>query len=50
MLLGITANDLIPADHPIRAIKRLVDQALTTLSPTLCAMCAPFLPGLAQTS
>jgi transposase len=41
MLLGITAHDLIPPDHPIRAIKRLVDQALTTLSPRLNAMYAP---------
>jgi transposase len=40
MLLGVTANDLIPPDHPIRAIKQLVDRALTTLSPSLSAMYA----------
>lgn len=38
MLLGKTADDFIPADHPIRAIKALVDRVLTTLSPTLDEM------------
>jgi transposase len=33
MLLGVVADDLVPADHPIRAIRRIVDPALTSLSP-----------------
>jgi transposase len=33
MLLGVVADDLVPLDHPIRAIRRIVDPALTTLSP-----------------
>jgi transposase len=33
MLLGVTADQLVPADHPIRRIRRLVDQALAELSP-----------------
>jgi transposase len=41
MLLGITANDLIPADHPIRRIKPIVDHALTRLGPTFLQMYAP---------
>ncbi|MGH9207620.1 MAG: IS5/IS1182 family transposase, partial [Acidimicrobiales bacterium] len=40
MLLGIVADDLVPADHPIRAIRRIVDQALGKLSPTFAAMYA----------
>jgi transposase len=40
MLLGITANDLIPADHPIRRIKPIVDRALTQLGPTFAQMYA----------
>jgi transposase len=33
MLLGVVADDLVPAAHPIRAIRRIVDPALATLSP-----------------
>ncbi len=33
MLLGVVADDLVPTDHPIRAIRRIVDPALTSLSP-----------------
>lgn len=40
MLLGITADDLVPADHPIREIKRIVDQALGGLSPLFRQMYA----------
>jgi transposase len=40
MLLGITTNDLIPANHPIRAIKQLTDRVLTALSMTFAAMYA----------
>jgi transposase len=32
MLLGVVADDLVPQDHPIRAIRRIVDPALTSLS------------------
>jgi transposase len=38
MLLGVTAEQLVPADHPIRRIRRLVDQALVELSPTFAQM------------
>jgi transposase len=38
MLLGITADQLVPADHPIRRIRRLVDQALAELSPVFAEM------------
>jgi transposase len=40
MLLGVTANDLVPADHPIREIRRIVDRALAALSPTFSRMYA----------
>jgi transposase len=40
MLLGLTANDLVPADHPLRRMKPIVEQALATLSPTFAAMYA----------
>jgi transposase len=38
MLLGVTADQLVPVDHPIRHIRRLVDQALAELSPTFAQM------------
>ena len=34
MLLGMTPNDFIPAGHPIRAIRDIVDGVLTELSTT----------------
>ena len=40
MLLGVVADDFIPSDHPIRAIRRIVDGALRELSPTFDAMYA----------
>ena len=40
MLLGITADDLVPVDHPIRRMKPIVDRALALLSPTFRAMYA----------
>jgi transposase len=40
MLLGVTANDLVPPDHPIREIRRIVDRALAELSPTFSRMYA----------
>ena len=38
MLLGVTTDALIPADHPIREIKTLVEPALAALSPIFAAM------------
>ena len=40
MLSAVTPDALVPADHPIRAIKPMVDRALTALSPTFTAMYA----------
>jgi transposase len=40
MLLGLTANDLVPADHPLRQMKPIVDRALAGLSPTFTQMYA----------
>jgi len=34
MLSLITADQLVPEDHPIREIKPIVDNALRELSPT----------------
>ena len=41
MLLGMTPDQLVPADHPIRAIKPIVERALAALAPTFAAMYAP---------
>ena len=41
MLFGVTTEDFIPADHPIRRIRKLVDEVLAALSPQLTAMYAP---------
>jgi transposase len=38
MLSLVTANDLVPEDHPIRQIKPMVDKALAELSPTFTRM------------
>ncbi len=40
MLLGITPDQLVPAEHPIRRIKPIVEQALAHLSPTFARMYA----------
>jgi transposase len=40
MLSLVTANDLVPDDHPIRGIKPIVDRALRELSPTFTQMYA----------
>jgi len=40
MLSAVTPDALVPMDHPIRAIKPIVDRALTALSPTFTAMYA----------
>jgi transposase len=41
MLFGVTPDDLIPATHPIRRVKALVDQSLVALSPQLSRLYAP---------
>ena len=38
MLLGVTPDELVPANHPIRAIRLLVDAVLAELSPQFDAM------------
>jgi transposase len=40
MLVGITPEDLVPASHPIRKIRELVDGILKELSPQFDAMYA----------
>jgi len=40
MLSLVTANDLVPENHPIREIKPIVDKALAELSPTFNRMYA----------
>lgn len=40
MLLGVVTDDLVPQDHPIRAIRCIVDGALRELSPTFDQMYA----------
>jgi transposase len=39
-LMGVTTDDFIPADHPIRRVRRIVDELLVALSPQLTAMYA----------
>ena len=40
MLSSVTADQLVPADHPIRLIKPIVDNALRELSPVFSRMYA----------
>src|SRR5215216_6365181 len=40
MLFGVTPDQLVPADHPIRRIKPIVEQALAHLSPIFAQMYA----------
>jgi transposase len=40
MLFGVTPEQLVPAEHPIRRIKPIVEQALAHLSPTFTRMYA----------
>ena len=41
MLMGVTAEDFIPAGHPIRRVRALVDELLVALSPQLTGMYSP---------
>jgi len=41
MLMGVTTEDFIPSDHPIRRVRALVDELLVVLSPQLTGMYAP---------
>ncbi len=40
MLMGVTTEDFIPVGHPIRRVRKLVDEVLSALSPQLTAMYA----------
>lgn len=40
MLFGVTTEDFVPANHPIRRVRALVDTLLARLSPQLTAMYA----------
>jgi transposase len=40
MLLGVTTDELVPKDHPIRRIRAIVERVLAELSPQLEAMYA----------
>ena len=40
MLLGLTPDELVPDDHPIRRIKPVVERVLARLSPGFNAMYA----------
>jgi transposase len=40
MMLGLTPDQLVPHDHPIRRIRPIVEQALRHLSPTFAQMYA----------
>jgi transposase len=40
MLFGVTADDLVPASHPIRRIREIVDKLLNELSPRFAEMYA----------
>src|SRR5687768_1257595 len=40
MLVGVTAEELVPARHPIRRIREVVDRLLDELGPVFSAMYA----------
>ena len=41
MLAFVDLEERVPADHPLRAIKALADEALERLSPEFDWMCRP---------
>jgi len=41
MLIDVTTEDFVPESHPIRRVRKLVDEVLVVLSPQLTAMYAP---------
>jgi transposase len=41
LFVKINLEDLVPADHPLRAIKRMADEALAAMSRTFTAAYAP---------
>lgn len=41
MLFGVTTEEFIPEKHPIRRVRKLIDEVLAALSPELTAMYAP---------
>lgn len=38
MLLAVTADQLVPSEHPIRRIKPIVERALAALAPSFAAL------------
>ncbi len=47
MFVNINLEDLVPANHPIRAIKRMADEALSSMSRTFAAAyCANGRPSI----
>ena len=41
MFSYVSLEDRIPADHPLRAMRKMVDEALRDLSPLFCKLYAP---------
>jgi transposase len=41
MLFGVTTEEFIPENHPIRRVRKIIDEVLVALSPRLTAMYAP---------
>ncbi len=41
MLLAVSPDQMVPADHPIRRIRPIVERALAALAPSFAAMYAP---------
>jgi len=41
MLFGVSTDEFIPQDHPIRRVRLLIDDVLASLSPELTGMYAP---------
>lgn len=41
MLFGVTTEEFIPENHPIRRVRKIIDEVLAALSPELTAMYAP---------